>query len=158
MGALSTVLGRRLALAAIIWASLMPRGQAGCNETWAVNYNSTDDDFSDCHGPPHHLAFLVPVPPETVAGTHLDPAPVVESRRTTQKNKKHVILERPARGIVRIKHRVHGEPRVLQTARVHDGLVVDLGFSHDGRRPLFGLARHEGGEGHLELLFSLRLH
>ena len=85
MGALSTVLGRRLALAAIIWASLLPRGHAGCNETWAVNYNSTDDDFSDCHGPPHHLAFLVPVPPETVAGTHLDPAPVVELRDSSER-------------------------------------------------------------------------
>ena len=50
---------------------LPPLASAGCNESWAVNYNATDADAVTCHGPPQHLAFVVAVPGEAVAGTLL---------------------------------------------------------------------------------------
>ena len=79
-------------------------------------------------------------------------------RARKEKNKKHVILERPARGVVGIEHGMDSQTSVLQTARVHDRLVVDVGLAQDGRRPLFRLARHQCTKRYLELLLSLCLH
>ena len=81
---------------------LPPLASAGCNEPWAVNYNTTDADNITCHGPPHHLAFVVAVPGEFVAGTLLEPAPVVELRDAEQRR----VLVHGGRVVVTAKYQV----------------------------------------------------
>ena len=72
-------------LRSLLLAALPFVAAGGCNESCAVNYDATDADAATCHGPPQHLVFVFPVPAEAVAGSLLDPAPVVELRDAAQR-------------------------------------------------------------------------
>ena len=73
---------------AALLAFVLPCARAGCNEQWAVNYNATDADADNCHGPPTSLAFVVAVQQRLQCQCvghlpHADPADPLKRRAYT---------------------------------------------------------------------------